>query len=133
MLENPYEDQTYTIDRDELLETYISDKSRAEEYMNKVRQEAIDEIRKIKDENMKFYNENQEKFKIDRENATEVKFEEFKSQLFANRFCFLVKKQPNNICRYGDDREMPIFNLHLVITGFYLRESDIEYIRFENH
>lgn len=129
MLENPYEEQTYSIDRDEMSKRYITKESQAE-YMNKVREKAINKIIMVQDENLKLYNENQEKFKIgDRENETE----EFKSQLFANRFCFLVQKQPKDICRYGEDRKMPLFNLHLVITDFYLRESDIEYIRFENH
>ena len=128
---NPYKSQKYTIDRTDISE--IRDISQAEEYMNKMRQKAIDEIRKVQDENLKFYNANKEKFKVDRENLTEEKLEELKSQLFANRYCFLVKKEPIYIYFHLNDNKnlkFPLFNLNTVITDFYLRESDIDYIRY---
>lgn len=58
--------------------------------------------------------------------------EEIKSILFANRFCFLLDIEKLN--RKSTDRksvESSLFNLCTVVTDFYLRESDIDYIRFE--
>ena len=118
-LNNPYISKTYIIDPTDISE--IKDISKAQEYMNKVREKAIDEIRKVQDENLEYYKANKDKFKVDRINLTEEKWEELKSQLFDNRYCFLVKKEP----KYST-----IFELHIVITDFYLRESDIDYIRF---
>ena len=122
-LKNPYEKQNYRIKTTKIPKIEINDISEAKEYMNRARQKAIDEIRKVEEENLKFYKANKEEFKVDRKNLTEEKLEELKSQLFANRFCFLVKKQPVYTT---------IFELHIVITDFYLRESEIEYIRFYN-
>ena len=130
-MKNPYKEQIYTIDRNDRPIIEITDISEAEEYMNKVRQRAIDEIRKIKEENLKFYNANQDKFKVDRTALTDEKLEELKCQLFGNRFCFLVEKRPVEIREYWEKAsKLPLFNLHIILTDFYLRESDIDYIRF---
>ena len=97
-----------------------------------MRQNAIDEIRKAQDENLEYYKANKEKFKVDRENLTEEKSEELKSQLFANRFCFLVTKKPAKYCfnkdGVKDSQYVPIFNLHTVITDLYLSKSEIDFI-----
>jgi len=58
--------------------------------MNRIRQKAIDEIRKVQAENLAYYKANKDKFKVDRANLTEEKLEELKSLLFANRYCFLL-------------------------------------------
>ena len=47
------ETKRYTIYQTDISE--ITDISQAEEYMNKVRQKAIDEIRKVQDENLEYY------------------------------------------------------------------------------
>ena len=96
--------------------------------LNRARQKSIDAIRKVQNENLDFYNANKEKFKLDR--TTENKLEEIKSQLFSNRFCFLLDFEKNSL--YSIEREIEsLFKLRTVITDFYLRESDIDYIRFE--
>ena len=128
---NPYESQEYTINRNDISETEITNKSQVVEYMNKVRQKAIEEIRKVQDENLEYYKANKDLFKIDRENLTEEKFEELKSQLFATKFCFLLKREPLNMLKdESKDRYAPLFNLHTVITDFYLRQCDIDYLWF---
>ena len=128
---NRYKLRSYSINRTDIPE--ITEISQAEDYMNNVRQKAIDEIRKVQDENLEYYKANKDKFKVDRKNLTEEKLEEIKSQLFSNRFCFLVEKKPLNMLKNkSNDRYGPLFNLHTVITDFYLRESDIDYIWFEN-
>ena len=91
---NPYESQKYTIDRTDISKIEMTEVSQVEDYMNKMRQKAIDEIKKVQEENLKHYKANKEKFKVDRENLNEEKLEELKSQLFANRYCFLVSKTP---------------------------------------
>lgn len=122
-IRNPYESQRYSIDRTDISE--ITEISQAEEYINKTRQKAVDEIRKVKEENFKYYKANKDKFKVDRKNLNEEMLEELKSQLFANGYCFLVFKRPN--LYHG--RYIPIFNLHTVITDFYLKNSEVEFIR----
>ena len=126
---NPYESQKYTIDRAEIPETEVKDKSEAEEYINNMRQKAIVEIRKVEEKSFKIYKANKDKFKIDREEQTEEKLEELKSQLFSTLFCFLVKKEPIKKSKNGIE-SYRIFNLQTIITDFYLRECDIDYIRF---
>ena len=116
------------------LNSSISFSTKAEEAMgklNKARDKSIDAIRKVQNENLDFYNANKEKLKLDRTNVTkENKLEELKSQLFSNRFCFLLDFEKNRL--YSIDREIEsLFKLRTVITDFYLRESDIDYIRFE--
>ena len=85
---NPYKSKKISINRTDISDTEITEISQAEEYMNKVRQKAIGEIRKVQEENLKFYKANKEKLKVDKENLTEEKLEELKSQLFSNRYCF---------------------------------------------
>lgn len=106
-----------------------------EEYLNKTRQKAVDEIRKVKEENLEYYKANKDKFKVDRKNLNEEKLEELKSQLFANKYCFLIHKTLFGVSKeYKDidwDEEL-LLSLNLVITDFYLRESEIEFILFVN-
>lgn len=94
--------------------------SQAKDYVSKMRQQAIDEIRKVQKENLDHYNENKDKFNVDKENLTGEKFDEFKSQLFAPRFCFLVNKKPieslySRSWTRDRDRCISLFNLHTVI------------------
>ena len=132
-INNPYECQKYSINRTDISKTEITDISQVDEYINKVRQKAIDEIRKVQDETLEYYNANKEKFKVDRKNLTEEKLKELKSQLFATKFCFLVER---SACYKWENSTtnmyIPLFNLHTVITDFYVRESDIDFIKFEN-
>lgn len=60
----------YNID---LTDISITEISQAEDYANRIRQKAIDEIRKVQEENLEYYKANKEKFKVDRENLTEEK------------------------------------------------------------
>ena len=66
-----------------------------EDELNNVRQKAIDSIRKVQENNLNFYNVNKDKFKVDRENLTDDKLEELKSQLFSNGFCFIIDFEKN--------------------------------------
>lgn len=134
-INNPYESQKYTIDRTDISETEITEILQAEEYLNNARQKAINEIRKVQEENLKYYKANKDKFNVDRKNLTDEKLKELKSQLFATKFCFLILNNPTkNVLIEIEKQDMgyydPIFNLHTIITDFYLGESDIEYIRF---
>ena len=134
-LNNPYKSKKYRINPTKIPE--IRKVYEAKKYMNKIREKAIEEIRKVRDENLEYNKANKERLKLDKENLTEEKLEELKSQLFAKKYCFLVNKRPiyeryqegMQINRYFE-RYSPLFNLHTVITDFYLRQSDIDYIRF---
>ena len=139
---NPYRSDKYT-NLDKI--RYFTEKKPEEtggerDYLNMVRKKAIDEIRKVQEENLEYYRDNKERFKVDRENLDEEKIEELRSKLFANRFCFLVNV-PDEVLIYSykwcpdtdsrANRSISLFKLHIVITDFYLRESDIDYLRFD--
>ena len=116
----------YKIDRNKFAN--VTEVTQVEDYLNEVRQKAIDEIRKVQDENLDHNNGNKDKFKL----FSEDNLEEYKSNLFANRFCFLVNIKTIGIkCWETAARNESLFKLHIVITDFYLSESDIEPIRFE--
>lgn len=131
--ENPYiEDDNYTFDSSDLCESLKNTKLDVE-YLNKVRTNAIEQIRMVQEHNLELYNDNKERFKVDRENLTEEKLEELKSNLFAEKFCILVnvKKIYTQNGRYPVtiNRDSELYTLHTVITDFYLSESDIDFIR----
>lgn len=139
--ENPYESEKYTAFGQRYF-TEKPDKMGPTEYLNMVREKAIEEIRKAQEENLQYYRDNIEKFKVYRENLInqdEEKIEELKSNLFANRFCFLVYVEKIERTWTNEkflnwqrlQRYLSLFNLHLVITDFYLAQSDIDLIRFD--
>lgn len=136
---NPYESDDYTT----FGQSYFTEtpyKMTTTEYLNMVREKAIEEIRKAQEENLQYYRDNKEEFKVYRENlADDEKIEELRSNLFANRFCFLVYVEKiestftdENFHNWQrSERYLSLFKLHLVITDFFLAQSDIDLIRFD--
>ena len=73
--------------------------------MNEYRSKEIEEIKKAKYENLERYESNKEKYKYDRNELTDEKLESIKSELFGEKFCFLLKidnksKSNNNCIRF---------------------------------
>lgn len=75
-LNNPYKSQKYKIIRTKIPE--IRKIYEAKKYMNKMREKAIDEIRKVQDENLEYYKVNKERLEVNKQNLTEEKLEELK-------------------------------------------------------
>lgn len=115
--DNTYRSQAYTIDRSDF--SHTSKSTQVVDYLNEVRQKAVDEINRLKNETFDFNNANKEKF-----SATN-----FKSQLFAKKYCFLVNIERIRSGNNFVNRNSSLFKLYTLITDFYLSESDIEYLQ----
>ena len=106
------------------LEVIPTGSTRVNQYLNMVRENAIAVIRKSEQENFKKYNENRDKFKM------------LKEELFSDNFGFLIRidyLQNYNKNVFSNRQTLfskPLFRLYTIQTDFYLRESDIHYIRF---
>jgi hypothetical protein len=102
-----------------------------EDYLNKTRSDILNELKKVEKECIDYYNA------VDLFKAVDVApqndIESLKSQLFANKFCFIA-----NIC----SQSLPIincdtlsvsyrslFDLYVVITDFYLSPNLLEYFK----
>jgi Leucine-rich repeat (LRR) protein len=85
------------------------------EYFGLVRSKAIEEINKAKCENLERYEANKEKYKFDRNELTDEKLESIKSELFEEKFCFLLRINDKN----------SEFNLITVVCDFYLNQFDL--------
>ena len=117
--DNTYRSQAYTIDRSKF--SLTSEATRVDDYLNEVRQKAVDEIKRLKNETFDFYNANKMRF-----SATTNLW----SQLFAKKYCFLVNiERIRSGNRNFINRNSSLFTLHTVITDFYLSESDVEYLQ----
>lgn len=119
--DSTYRSQAYTIDRSKFSLT-TSEATRVEDYLNEVRQKAVDEIKRLKNETFDFYNANKMRFSATTTNL--------RSQLFAKKYCFLVNiERIRSGNRNFINRNSSLFTLHTVITDFYLSESDVEYLQ----
>jgi hypothetical protein len=110
--------------------------TRVHEYLNMVRENAIAVIRKSEQDSFKKYNENRDKFKMIKGNISEKQIEMLKEELFSGNFCFLIRIDylPNYNKNVFSNRQTlfskSLFRLYTIKTDFYLRESDIHFIRF---
>lgn len=113
----------------------IPGSTKVHEYLNMVRENAIAVIRKSEQDSFKKYNENRDKFKMIKGNINEEQIEMLKKELFSDNFCFLIRIDylPNYKNAFSNRQTLfskSLFRLYTIQTDFYLRESDIHYIRF---
>ena len=95
-----------------------------------VREKAIREFRKAERDSLNKYNQGRFQVSTDAENI-----EMLKRELFDDTFYFLVRIDhfPNynkNEKKYYRLFNKSIFRLYILKTDFYLRQSDIDYIRY---
>lgn len=86
---------------------------KAQDYLNFMRDELINQIEKVKKETLDYY----ETIKDELKDVEKLREENLKRKLFANRFAFLFLRPYSNLNP---------FTLNLVISDFYLNESQLE-------
>lgn len=99
---NPYDDI-------EANNPEIAKTEKAIEYINSMRERAIVELRKAQEENLRDYEANKNQLYKDWKQANK---KTLISQLFANKFCFLIKS--------NQPLDKSIYKLLTVIVDFYL-------------
>lgn len=113
-INDPFYLQRYNYDTitDQINVNVTPGQTRIRDYVNLMREKAIEKIRKVEEENLELYKSI--KKILDKHKPIE-------EQLFADKFCFLVEI----------DRSISkgIFNLFIVSTDFYLNKSEVESLK----
>ena len=113
--ENDNDDENQTMDTVELW----SESTKVVDYLNQVRMRTIDELRIAQKESLEYYKLNSSRFSYLKEIKAEDKIEEFKSQLFSEKFYFQIRLS-------SVDYKPLIFNLFTFVTDFYMSPKDIQ-------
>lgn len=93
-----------------------SGSTKIRDYLNLVRSKSIEEIKKVREENLERYETNKQKYNYNRNiEMTSEKVEEIRRELFKKGFCFLLKFK--NI--FGENVSTP-YEFVTIITDFYL-------------
>lgn len=92
-----------------------------EEYLNKTRAKIISELEKLEKEALKYFKSNSSRFSVEIRKFNEQQINELTSQLFANKFCFLMNFDQNNTAN--------TFKLSLVVIDFYLEPFYIQHLK----
>lgn len=96
------------------------------DYMNRVRANALNELVKAQKENLEAYETNKLAYKINPSEINSHKLEELRKQLFADKFCFLLE------IKKLDNRENKcIYQLYTIITDFYLNQADLNLLKYD--
>jgi hypothetical protein len=95
--------------------------TKVHEYINRVRSRQIDEILKVRDQNLEMYEQKKSEYKDIPNNMNEAEIEHLRRRLFANKFCFL---EEINSGYYRKIKNNCFFKLYLVITDFYMAQTD---------
>jgi hypothetical protein len=126
-IDNPYKiDYNGVLNIDNQVKDVVPGSTKVHDYLNRVRSKAIEEIGKVRDENLSRYELNKERFKKygNRDELTEEKIEEMQRELFEESFCFLL-----SIDRVKNSRSNCLFELHTIVTDCYFDSNDQEIIR----
>ena len=95
------------------------------EYFNKTRDRVERELKQLEKETLEYYDKNSSRLierKVDNEKLKlDDDDDELKSQLFANKFCFMLKL---------DDISSHTFKLTTIIVDFYLSFKHIQYLKY---
>lgn len=97
------------------------------EYLNEVRFKALDTVKSLQSDNIADYNENREEIKsrISKIESTIDMIESIKSELFSQKFCFLLHLNKNVFINSNIILEIVL----IVLEGLYLSKNDIQFIR----
>ena len=96
------------------------------DYLNQVRKETIDELRKAQENSISYFNSISSLFKL---NDQAKRLDEIKSQLFGENFYFQVRYKPK-IEDEEDEKNEWIFNLYTIVTDFYMSPVDINLLEY---
>ena len=100
-------------------------------YLNKMRLFLVDEIRKVENKVLESYRVSKDQYKFDNEST----IEEIKTELFKDKFCFLLKtesefaKKRFSFKRDKKQDKKPLFNMCFIITDFYLNQDQLNVIK----
>jgi hypothetical protein len=117
---DPYSTE-YKYDNDNQIHPEEMSNLTVEEYLNKTRAKIISELEKLEKEALKYFNTNSSRFPVEIHKFNEQQINQLTSQLFANKFCFLMNFDQNNTAK--------IFKLSLVVIDFYLEPFYIQHLK----
>ena len=94
--------------------------TKVRDYLNLVRSKSIEEINKVKEENLSRYDLNKDKYKYKRDELTTGIIEDMKRELFKDRYCFQIR-----IDSLFAKRIFIPFQLLTIVTDFYIDSDNI--------
>jgi hypothetical protein len=94
--------------------------TKVRDYLNLVRSKSIEEINKVKEENLSRYDLNKDKYKYKRDELTTGIIEDMKRELFKDRYCFQIR-----IDRLFLKSVSIPFQLLTIVTDFYIDPDNI--------
>ena len=107
---DPYKEE-YKFDKEEI--DFIPESKKLHDYVNQIRSKSIEEINKVREENLQQFEINKEKYKYNRNDLSAAKVEEMRRELFKEKFCFVLRV--DDIFK----NTIPIKYI-TIITDFYL-------------
>lgn len=131
--QNPYK-EGYTINDEFKMNRFDPDSSKVHNYVNRMRQEMLDELKTIEDEKMIKCEQKR------RENKS-VEKNDFESDLFADKLPFVIirkevdqksnkknKKQENN----KSTNTQGLFQCFLIVINFYIDFTTLSFLKYES-
>jgi hypothetical protein len=103
----------------------ISPNLTVEDYFNKTRSQVIAELKILEKEALEYYASNSTQFPVNIEKYDKEQINELKSQLFANKFCFLLNFENFN------KKDTQSFKLTTIVLDFYLDTYYIEDLKYK--
>lgn len=128
---DPYNDE-YDLDNASITNSkFVPGVTRIKEYLNSLRMSAIEEIRTAQEENIRYYESIRNRVEIERNSE---KIELLRSQIFSNRFCFLMRiVVENSPLSSSYLRSYPrcdaIFKLFTIVVDFYMSDEEIDLLK----
>lgn len=95
--------------------------TKVRDYLNLVRSKSIEEINKVKEENLSRYDLNKDKYKYNRNELTTEIVEDMKRELFKDRYCFQLRIDRLFFTSVGS---LP-FQILTIVTDFYIDPDKI--------
>ena len=95
--------------------------TKVRDYLNLVRSKSIEEINKVKEENLSRYDQNKDKYKYKLDELNAYIVEDMKRELFKDRYCFQLRIDRLFL---KSVRSIP-FQLLTIVTDFYIDPNNI--------
>lgn len=105
---------------------YASRTPDATEYVETLRMCVVNELRKVEQETLVYYEKIKSQLSIDRNRITNESLDELCNAIFARKFCFVVNIDCFKHMEYGVFGNQFLFNMHIVVLDFYLSPAEID-------
>ena len=96
-----------------------SESTKVIDYLNEIRKETIDELRKAQEDQIEYLRRNSTLYKS-------IRDDDLRSELFKDRFYFQVVYKPSDP-KYSVSW---VFNLYTFVTDFYMSQADIDLLEY---